>query len=104
VKGIQICSNEGDGPFPREDNSIRIKIHWKFWKIFFSRTSRPNRTLVKRIQVCSNKGPGPLQRGDNHRNVRKGCGHLKILFLRTMKPGKLNFTWKHSDIEQRQVG
>jgi hypothetical protein len=27
VKGIQICSNEGDGPFPREDNSIRIKIH-----------------------------------------------------------------------------
>jgi hypothetical protein len=33
-----------------------------------------------------------------------GWGHLKILFLRTMKPEKLNFTWKHSDIEQRQVG
>jgi hypothetical protein len=60
--------------------------------------------LVKKIQICSNKGPGPLQRGDNHRNVRKGWGHLKILFLRTMKPEKLNFTWKHSDIEQRQVG
>jgi hypothetical protein len=29
---------------------------------------------------------------------------LKILFLRTMKPEKLNFTWKHSDIEQRQAG
>jgi hypothetical protein len=60
--------------------------------------------LVKRIHVCSNKELGPLQRGDNHRNVRKGWGHLKIVFLRTMKPEKLNFTWKHSDIEQRQVG
>jgi hypothetical protein len=83
----------------------------KFFKIFFSRTSRPksiklgtNDPLVKRFQVCSNKGPGPLQTGDNHRNVRKGWGHLKILFLRTMKPEKLNFTRKHSDIEQWQVG
>jgi hypothetical protein len=59
---------------------------------------------VKRIQVCSNKGSDPLQTGDNHRNVRKGWGHLKILFLTTMKPEKLNFTWKHSYIEQRQVG
>jgi hypothetical protein len=32
-----------------------------------------------------------------------GWGHLKILFLRTMKPEKLNFTWKLSDMEQRQV-
>ena len=24
--------------------------------------------------------------------------------LRTMKPEKLNFTWKHDDIEQKQVG
>jgi hypothetical protein len=58
---------------------------------------------MKRIQVRSNEGPGPLQRGDNHRYVRKGWGHLKILFLRTMKPEKLNFTGKHSDIEQRLV-
>jgi hypothetical protein len=29
--------------------------------------------------------------------------HLKMLFLRTMKPEKLNFTWKHSEIEQKQV-
>jgi hypothetical protein len=32
-----------------------------------------------------------------------GWGHLKILFLRTMKPEKQNFTWKLSDMEQRQV-
>jgi hypothetical protein len=59
---------------------------------------------VKRIQDGSNKMPGLLERGNNHRNVRKGWGHLKILFLRTMKPEKLNFTLKHSDIKQRQVG
>jgi hypothetical protein len=68
VKGIQVCSNEGDSSSPREDNSGRVKIHCKFKKIF-SRTSRPNSfklganyPWVKGIQVCSNKGPDPLQR------------------------------------------
>jgi hypothetical protein len=37
-----VCSNEGDCPSLRGDNSKRVKIHWKFLKIFFSRTSRPN--------------------------------------------------------------
>jgi hypothetical protein len=91
---------EGIGqPSPRGDNSERVKIHRKFLKIFFSRTSRPKSIklgteypLVKRIQVYSNKGPGTLQTGDNHRNVRKGSVHLKFLFLRTMKPEKVNFT------------
>jgi hypothetical protein len=27
MKGIQACSKEGDSPFPRGDNSERIKIH-----------------------------------------------------------------------------
>jgi hypothetical protein len=27
VKGIQVCSKEGDSPFPRGDNSERVKIH-----------------------------------------------------------------------------
>jgi hypothetical protein len=35
------CSNEGDCLSPRGDNSKRVKIHWKFLKIFFSRTSGP---------------------------------------------------------------
>jgi hypothetical protein len=26
-EGIQVCSNEGDYPFPRGDNSKRVKIH-----------------------------------------------------------------------------
>jgi hypothetical protein len=30
VKGIQIYSKEGDSPFPRGDNSERVKIHINF--------------------------------------------------------------------------
>jgi hypothetical protein len=85
VKGIQVCSKEGDSPSPRGDNSRRVKIHWQFLKIFLFRTSRPNSIKlgtnypwVKGIQVCSNKGPGPLQRGDNRKN---GVGSFKNLLL-----------------------
>jgi hypothetical protein len=55
---IQMSLKEGDSPFPRGDNSERVKIHRKVLKIFFSRTRRPksiklgtNCPLVKRIQV-----------------------------------------------------
>jgi hypothetical protein len=79
VKGIQVCSKEGDSPFARGDNSERIKIHLKFSKTFFSRTSRPksiklgtNYPWVKGIQVSSNKWPGRFQRGDNHKKVKMG--------------------------------
>jgi hypothetical protein len=78
VEGFQVSSNEGDRPSPRGDNSERVKMHWKFLKIF-SRTSRSNSIKlgtnypwIKGIQVYSNKGPGPLQRGDNHKNVKMG--------------------------------
>jgi hypothetical protein len=67
---IQVFLREGDSPSPRGDNSKRVKIHKKKFKIFFSRTSRPksvklgtNYPLVRRIQVSSNKGLGPLQSG-----------------------------------------
>jgi hypothetical protein len=30
-KGIQVCTNERDSPFPRGDNSERVKIHWNFF-------------------------------------------------------------------------
>jgi hypothetical protein len=78
-EGIQVCSNEEDNPSPRGDNSERVKIHLKFKKIFFSRTSKPNSIKfgtnypwIKGIPVCSNKRPGPLQRGGNHKNVKMG--------------------------------
>jgi hypothetical protein len=67
---FQVCSNEGDCPSPRRDNSKSVKIDSKFLKIFFSRTSQQSIKLgtnypwVKGIQFCSNKGPGPLQRGE----------------------------------------
>jgi hypothetical protein len=43
-EGISVCTNEWEYPSTRGDacNSKRVKIHWTFWKIFFSRTSRPN--------------------------------------------------------------
>jgi hypothetical protein len=63
IKGIQVCSNEGECPSPRGDNSKRVKVHWQFLKIF-PRTSWPNSIklctnypLLKGIQACSNKGP-----------------------------------------------
>jgi hypothetical protein len=97
-EGFHVCSKEGDRSPTRGNNSKRVKIHRQFFKIFFSRTSRPNSIKLgtnylwaKGIEVCSNKRPGPLQRGDNHKNIKMGWGHLKI-FYRTVKPEKLNFT------------
>jgi hypothetical protein len=88
-EGILNCSNEGDCPFPRGYNRKRVKIHWKFVKIF-SKTIWPisiklgtNHPLVKGILNCSNKGPGPLQRGYNH---KMGWGHLKTFSSRTTEP------------------
>jgi hypothetical protein len=47
--GIQIALNEKDSPSSREDNCLRVKMHWKFSKIFFFRTSRP-----KSIKLSTN--------------------------------------------------
>jgi hypothetical protein len=92
VKGIQVCSNKGQGPLQRGDNHKNVKMGWGHLKIFSSRTSRPNliklkthHPWLKGIQVCSNKGSGFIQRGDNHKNVKMGWGHLKI-FSRTTGP------------------
>jgi hypothetical protein len=40
-KGIQVCSNEGRHLSLRGDNSKRVKIHKKYLKFFFSRTTWP---------------------------------------------------------------
>jgi hypothetical protein len=90
-KGIQVCSNEGDHPSLRGDNSKKVKKTLIFF-LNFSRTTGhnsiklgTNHPWVKGIQVCANKWPGPLQRGDNHKNLKLGWGHLKI-FSRTTEP------------------
>jgi hypothetical protein len=77
--GIHVCSNEGRCPSLWGDNSKRVKIHKKYLKIFFSRTSGPisiklgtNYSWIKGIQDCSNKRPVPFQRGDNNKNVKMG--------------------------------
>jgi hypothetical protein len=49
AKGIQNCTNEGQPPFPRGDDSERVNI-----------------------LNCSNKGPDHLQRGDNLKNAKMG--------------------------------
>ena len=83
-EGILNSYNEEDWLSPRGDNHKRVKIHWKFLKIFFFRTSRPisiklgiNHPWVKEILNCSNKGPGLLQRGDNHKNAKMGWVYLR---------------------------
>jgi hypothetical protein len=79
VKGLQVCSNEGNSPYPRGDNSERVKLHCIFFFKILCRNSRPNSIKpsahypwVNGIQDCWNKGPDPLQRGDNHKNVKMG--------------------------------
>ena len=41
IERIQVCLKEGDCPSSRGDNRKIVKIHRKFLRIFFSRTSRP---------------------------------------------------------------
>jgi hypothetical protein len=78
-RGDSNCSNEGECPYRRGDNSKRVRMHLKFLKIFFSTTSRPisiklciSHLWVKGILNCSNKGSGPLQREDNYKNAKIG--------------------------------
>jgi hypothetical protein len=49
VEGIQVCSNEGVNPSTRGDNSERVKIHWKFFKILFlqNQQTKLNQTSYK---------------------------------------------------------
>jgi hypothetical protein len=105
----QVCSNKGYCPSRRGGNSKRVKIHWTLLEIS-SRTSRPksikNYLWVKGIQFCSIKGRAQvLFKGEIiTKNVKIEWSHLEIFFKRTLKPEKMNFTWKLSDLEQRQIG
>jgi hypothetical protein len=39
MKGVQVCSNKGTGPFQRGDNQKNVKMGWGHLKI--SRTTGP---------------------------------------------------------------
>jgi hypothetical protein len=61
----------------RGDNSKRVKMHKKYFKIFFSRTTGPISTRLginhpggEGIQVCSNEGRHFALRGDNSKRVK----------------------------------
>jgi hypothetical protein len=41
MKGIQVCSNKGPGPFQRGDNHKNVKMGWGHLKIIFSRITGP---------------------------------------------------------------
>ena len=46
VDGIQNFTNQGPHPSSRGDNSKIIKIHGKYLKIFYARTTRPVSTKL----------------------------------------------------------
>jgi hypothetical protein len=52
VKGIQVCSNKGPGPFQRGDNHKNVKMGWGLLKIFFSRTTGPTLTRLGTNHHC----------------------------------------------------
>jgi hypothetical protein len=77
MKGIEVCTNKGPGPFQRGDNKKNVEIGWDHLKIFFSRTTWPiltrlgtNYPWVKVIQVCSKEGDSLFPRGDNSERVK----------------------------------
>jgi hypothetical protein len=77
VKGIQICSNKGPGPFQRGDIYKNVKMGtWGHLKIF-SRTTWPILTRlgtkypwVKGIHDSSNEGDSSSPRGYNGKRVK----------------------------------
>jgi hypothetical protein len=77
VKGIQVCSNKGQGPLQRGDNNKNVKMGWDHLKILFSRTTGPiltrlgtNHPWRERIEVSLKEGDSPSPRGDNSERVK----------------------------------
>jgi hypothetical protein len=83
-------------PFSKGDNSKRVKIYKKYFKIFFSRSTGPISTRLSTnhpwgegIQVCTNEGRRPSLRGIIAR-VKIYKKYLKIL-SRTTGPISTTF-------------
>ena len=52
VKDIQVCPNEGLGPFPMGDNNQITKILGRNLRIFYSKTTGPFSTKVGTKSSC----------------------------------------------------
>jgi hypothetical protein len=101
-KGILNCTNEGDWPFSRGDNHKRVKIHWNFKTIFFSRTIRPISIKLGIIiwhnvdsELFTSWSPG-VGRGHNRENYIYICLYWKNLLLN--QQANFNQTWHKSSL------
>ena len=112
MKGIQVCTNEGPHLFPRGDNYEIVKIHWKYFKIFFSIATEPISTKfgtkhpwvhVMGIQIHKNKGPCPFPRGHNNKTAKIHWQILKIFFSRTTGPISFKPGSKHPWVKEIKV-
>jgi hypothetical protein len=71
MKGIQVCTKIGPGPFQRGDNGKNEKNGvWSFKNLFQNSWTKFNQTwhkssLGEGIPVCTNEGESPSPRGDN---------------------------------------
>jgi hypothetical protein len=108
VKGIQVCTNKGPGPFQRGDNHKNVKIGWGHLKIF-SRATGPilsrlatNYSWVKGIQDCSKEGDSPSRRGDNSGRVKMHWKFFKT-FSRTSWPKSIKLGTNHPWVKGIQV-
>jgi hypothetical protein len=46
VKGIQVCSNKGPGPFQRGDNQKNVKIGWGHLKVKYGENRLKNKVYI----------------------------------------------------------
>ena len=103
VKGIRICWNEGPQLFFKGRCLREIaKMHWRNFKIFFSRTTMPISTKhgakhpwVKGIHVCSNEGFRHFPMGDSYAIAKMHCRNLIIFFSRNIVPILTKLGTKH---------
>jgi hypothetical protein len=93
------------GPLQRGDKHKNAKIEWGNFKIFFSRTTKPEKLRftqklpnIVEIQICTNHGP----RGSGGTHLEKSFLHVFILgkkslkiFFRTNRPISIKLNINH---------
>ena len=107
LNGIKFFSNEWPRarPFPRGYYKI-AKIHWRNFKIFSSRTTKPitikldtKHSWMKRIKICSFEGWRPFLRGDNYIKVKIHWRNLKVFFSRNIG-SIITKTWHKASLSE----